>query len=87
MIDPSFEQIELSILLQLGQKIASWEAPNISIGLKDKSSLWRVSSALQKSIRRGRVEDALKYATAIYNSTEKWYLWTSPVRCCTRHSP
>jgi hypothetical protein len=52
-----------------------FKQPEHSVSLRDKNRVYRVSSALQKCIRRGLPEQAVYYAQAIYNSSEQDYLW------------
>jgi len=49
--------------------------PEISVSLSDPSKLWKVSSALQKSIRRGYQDLAVRYAQAIVHGGKEDYLW------------
>ena len=46
-----------------------------SVSLKDPNSKWKVSSALQKSIRRGLVERASYYAQSLINGGQSDYFW------------
>ena len=46
-----------------------------SVSLKDPNSKWKVSSALQKSIRRGLPERASHYAQALINGGQSDYFW------------
>jgi hypothetical protein len=46
------------------------------VTLKDPTSRYKVASAMQKCIRRGMTEKAVFYAQAIFNSSDREYLWT-----------
>jgi hypothetical protein len=48
---------------------------NYDVGLSSPTSRYRVSSALQKCIRRGWADKAVFYAQALYNGGQAAYLW------------
>lgn len=63
------------ILTDLRAQADAYQCPEHSVTLRDKTSVYKVSSALQKCIRRGLSEEAVFYAQGILNSTETEYLW------------
>lgn len=69
------QQVEQEILQELITRSNDFEYVEQKVTMKDKNSVYRLSSALQKSIRRGYVELSQRYAQAIYNGGGQDYLW------------
>lgn len=53
-----------------------YEYDKHSVSLQSESSKWRVSSALQKCIRRGLQSEAVFFAQALINGGQSEYFWT-----------
>lgn len=70
------EKFEATMLEQVRMRLAAQTFPKYSVGLKDKNSMWKVSSAIQKCIRRGHADLAVKYVQAMINGGQGWYIWT-----------
>jgi MgsA AAA+ ATPase C terminal len=74
------EQTELN---KIGDQVAEslsevsqyYEDENYSVSMANPNSKYKLSSALQKCIRRGLAEKAVYYAQAIFNGGEADYLW------------
>lgn len=69
------KQLEVELVDSVRKAVASWDMPEHSITLRDKNSLWKVSSALQKSVRRGYTALAVKYTQALFNGGQAEYFW------------
>lgn len=61
------------ILKSIEAEVSTFEPVIAEIGVGEKS-MWRLSSGLQKAIRRGNVENALEVAKALYKEAP-WYAW------------
>lgn len=72
------ENYENRIVADFAMAITSYtaNATKGNFSLKNPDRKWRVSSALQKCIRRGHTDLADRYAQALINSGEGGYFWT-----------
>jgi hypothetical protein len=68
-------KFENELLVKFKPELEAYEYVHQSVTLKDKNSLWKVSSAMQKSIRRGYEEFACKYVQALVNGGQADYIW------------
>ena len=70
-----FEGNRVVVQQALIEGLQSFNFVDTKASLKNKFSRYKVASAMQKAIRRGHTDLAVKYAQAIYNSEERDYLW------------
>ena len=69
------EDANTTLTQKLVQQVAESDIPLYQVSLKESSSKWKVSSALQKCIRRGHDKLAVKYVQALINGGESAYFW------------
>lgn len=74
----AFDEAKHTQLLMswVSQSLIGYDFKHLSVSLKSTNSKWRVSSALQKSIRRGSSALADQYAQALIHGGESSYFWT-----------
>lgn len=72
----SFDDFIPQMEAELLAKVAAWDFPfEKGVKMTQPNSRYKLTSAMQKCIRRGMWEHAMYYAEAIYNSPNKDYLW------------
>jgi hypothetical protein len=75
ILDDDGNQFEAWLTDYLKFVVSEWECEQHSVTAQE-SSMWKVSSALQKTIRRNQPDLAVKYAQALFNGGKASYLWS-----------
>ena len=75
MHQEEIEKVGSEVAQSLSEASSHFEAPEHSVSMKDANSKYKLSSAMQKCIRRGLADKAVYFAQAIFNGGEAEYLW------------
>lgn len=75
VVVPEIQKYEEALVAEFAELVKAVNYPQYNVDLASESSKWKVSSAIQKCIRRNHAGLAQKYVAAMYNSNQAAYLF------------